>query len=642
MSVLKEKDKMTQVVLYIVCILAVTPAHAFNEEKLLQFDRTKLHVQAVEESLKPIHPGIPGKVQFWNRRARQFMYAPAFDFKPVQGAKVYRFTATAYGPGWRFVTNEPKTTLEPIWKDLPCGKFELQFSPIGVKGGDALRLNGPAQYKGIWFTKETGAEPKLFSFDPVNGATGYLFVVRMPKEYVFEAEEPWASLTPIWKDLPPGKVSLYVEGLERKGGKSLGKAGSIEFERKAVFNGPYHVPAFDYIEAGKQWLNWLADGVFKGWTKEGDPARLGQYPCKYEVAAIEGLLSLAEIEKDNTRRTKLLQMAMNAARTLIKGSFPSDWALAGFPPTYNRSGGYGKYEIVMMQYPADAGMAYLDLYAVTREKEFLDAAVRIAEIYKRTQLQNGTWHLLVDGRTGDKADKSMSPLMPYEPIRFLERLIHEYGMMAYRPVVESAWKWLDTEILQTFRFEGQFEDTCAGGSSEWNLSHWSACSAAELLFKRATNRTELVAMAEDALRLAEDQFVIWELPQHPEQFTPCALEQYMYMVSIQAGAAQFIRVYSLAYETTGKELYLAKAVAFANAMTVLQKESGGNFVNTYWKKARDGNDWGDWPNCHVYSARTMIEFGNFLKRHRLRISLNPESCGNAEAWYNSYVQSKIE
>ncbi|MCS6849914.1 MAG: hypothetical protein NZ700_01950, partial [Gemmataceae bacterium] len=65
-------------------------------------------------------------------------------------------------------------------------------------------------------------------------------------------------------------------------------------------------------------------------------------------------------------------MARNAARTLIKGSYPADWKLACFPPTYNKSrGNHGEYHVVMTQYPADAGMAYLDLYQATREKEFL-------------------------------------------------------------------------------------------------------------------------------------------------------------------------------------------------------------------------------------------------------------------------------
>jgi maltose/maltodextrin transport system substrate-binding protein len=600
----------------------------------VQFDRAALHAQAVEESLRPIRPGVPGKVSFWNQRSRMFIYVPAFHFEPVRGAKVYRFTATAYGPGWTFESKDPKATLEPIWKDLPDGKLELQFTALGMPRRDALRINGPAEYKGIPFEKKPGMAPLSFGMPLVKDATAYRFTVRQPKAYVFEADQPWAALTPIWKELPVGKVVLSVEGLDRKGGKSLGYARyvptgqqAVTFERKAVFNGPYHEPASDYIEAGERWLRWLAESQFKGWIKEGNPDKLAQYPCKYEAAAISGLVALAKRERNPVQKTQLLQMARNAARTLIKGSFPADWKLAHFPPTYNKSkGNAGEYQTVMMQYPAYAGLAYLDLYQATREKEFLDAAVRIAEVYRRTQLPNGTWHLLMDGKTGEKFAKSQSLLIPYQVIDFLERLIEEHGMNDYQAVRQLAWKWLESEVLTQFRFEGQFEDTTAGGSSNGNLSGLTAASIAKYLFKHGKDKPDYLAQAEEALRFAEDQFVIWEKPPYPEQFTPCVLEQYRYMVSVQAIAAHLMDAYGTAYETTGKELYLAKGIAIANAMTVLQKVSGGNFVNTYWVKS---NEWGGWPNCHEYSARKLIEFGETLKNHKQKTTWRSSNVGHA-------------
>src|SRR3989339_843220 len=100
----------------------------------------KLYQQAVEESLIPIRPGIPGQRPFWNTKATQFISVPSFDFKPVEGAEYYRFTAVSD-----------------------------------------------------------------------NG-----------KKHIFEAEKPWAPLTPIWAQLPVGDVSLTVEGLDAKNGKVLG------------------------------------------------------------------------------------------------------------------------------------------------------------------------------------------------------------------------------------------------------------------------------------------------------------------------------------------------------------------------------------------------------------------------------------
>lgn len=72
------------------CVLGVsrpgTSKALGAEEKLpLQFDKarspqaSRLHAEAVAESLIPIRPGVPGKVPSWNVKARRFTYAPAFD-----------------------------------------------------------------------------------------------------------------------------------------------------------------------------------------------------------------------------------------------------------------------------------------------------------------------------------------------------------------------------------------------------------------------------------------------------------------------------------------------------------------------------------------------------------------------------------
>ena len=518
-------------------------------EHVLTFDRAKLYAQAVEESLMPIQPGVPGKTVFWNRKAAGFIHAPAFDFEPVPGAAAYRFTArTAAG-----------------------------------------------------------------------------------REFTFVAAKPWAPLSPIWKELPVGQVELKVEGLAAKGGKVLATAKidgkpSRTFHRKAVFNGPYQEAAGDYGEAAYRWLKWLSKSHFKGWNKEGDAGKLEGYPAKSYGSAVSGLAVLASLEKGSFAKEWALRMSRNAARTLIKGSYPADWALAGFPPTYAHNAmGNMSYGTVMMHYPAAVGNHYLVLYEATREKEFLEAARRIADVYRKTQLENGTWHLLVEGETGEKTARSASYVIPFAIIGLCENLArHGYG--DYEPMATKAWAYIETDILSQFRFEGQFEDTGAAGGSAWNLSHYPANQAALYLFRHAQNDPARIALAEEALRFAEDQFVVWEesdrgliVDQFRDQFIPGALEQYKYMVAINASAADFITTWQAAYEATGNELHLAKAVAFANAMTAIQKKSGGDFVSTYW---RTGKGDGNWPNCHVGSSRALLDFDVRLKARGMSVPAN--------------------
>jgi hypothetical protein len=53
-----------------------------------------LHDQAIQQSSILIRPGIPGRRPFRNERSRRFMNVPTSDFKTVEGAGSYLFTAT--------------------------------------------------------------------------------------------------------------------------------------------------------------------------------------------------------------------------------------------------------------------------------------------------------------------------------------------------------------------------------------------------------------------------------------------------------------------------------------------------------------------------------------------------------------------
>ena len=52
----------------------------------------ELRARALQETAIPVRPGVPGEQPFWNGQAVQFLYAPAFDFKEIPGAKSYRAT----------------------------------------------------------------------------------------------------------------------------------------------------------------------------------------------------------------------------------------------------------------------------------------------------------------------------------------------------------------------------------------------------------------------------------------------------------------------------------------------------------------------------------------------------------------------
>ena len=65
-----------------------------------------------------VRPGGVNGSPFWNAFAWQFIYAPAFDFKPVDGAANYRFRLTdVQGREHVFCADSPQASLAPVWKD---------------------------------------------------------------------------------------------------------------------------------------------------------------------------------------------------------------------------------------------------------------------------------------------------------------------------------------------------------------------------------------------------------------------------------------------------------------------------------------------------------------------------------------------
>ena len=511
--------------------------------------------QSLEESLIPIRPGIPGESPFWNGYAIRFINVPAFDFKTVEGAAHYRFTAASE---------------------------------------------------------------------------------RDSMDHVFTADKPWNLLFPIWKELPAGMVNLTVEGMDGND-RVVGVSGTRRFYRAAVFCGIYHSPERDYRESALMGLQWLfRQQHYQRWLTESSPDTnyyLYCYPSKIIGAVVNSMLMYAALNPADSATA--MKIAINAGKYLVNASEPAGSPLPFFPPTYDgdlaeqiKTAGvsdreYAKRKTIeirdqlMIIYPADVGEAYLNLYEHTGIAAFLEAAIRIADTYAILQLENGTWYLTLNIHTGEHIDPNLC--IPTGIIHFLDRLIKDHGLQKYMINTEKAMNWIMDNPLKNFYWEGQFEDVPPSLAFR-NLSKGHVLSLACHFLQEGKNNPEKIETAEELIRFGEDQFIIWEQP-FPEEdentdnwITPCALEQYVYYVPIDASAARFIETFRIAYEATGKELYLAKARSLANSMTVAQDPVTGEYP-TYWEYERK-HQLDGWINCATADARAMLEFADFLEKHK--------------------------
>ena len=93
-----------------------------------------LNEQAAREYLEPVRPASEGRNPCWNKFAKKFMYAPAFDVPATPEAASYRFTVTRGGDSWTFTSGDAGASLSPVWNSIDPGQAELTVEALKADG----------------------------------------------------------------------------------------------------------------------------------------------------------------------------------------------------------------------------------------------------------------------------------------------------------------------------------------------------------------------------------------------------------------------------------------------------------------------------------------------------------------------------
>ena len=239
-----------------------------------------------------------------------------------------------------------------------------------------------------------------------------------------------------------------------------------------------------------------------------------------QSSVIHMMLRVAEMFPD--RKEQALRIARMSAEYLMCTRAPDSSPLAGFTATYASKGQKasdfaGQH---MLIYPADAGMAFLALYVVTKDGELLAAARKIAQTYMRLQDKDGTWYLKMNEKDGSPVTRNR--LVPTSVIDFLEELYAVTGDAEYRAAGDRAFAFIEHGPLTDWNWDGQFEDITPSTHKYQNLTKHNACDTAIYLVKRFPGDRHRLAQARDILRYAEDQFVMWRAPRSGSSMRPRA------------------------------------------------------------------------------------------------------------------------
>lgn len=479
--------------------------------------------------------------------------------------------------------------------------------------------------------------PPAFDFREHSHATTndvYQFTVydRDHKAHVFTAPKPWASLAPIWNELPVGQVTVICEGLWPSGvARSI--AGMRVFWKSAPFDGIRIEQRKSYAQAAKDALAYLLGSTNVCYMMDhGHPDRndrMNGFPSKMHGAIVSAMVRYARLEPK--RSAESLEVARRFADFLIRTSEPAGRPLADWPQTYTTNdcqkcvtpGNCGK---IMLLYPAEVGMAYLDLAEATGEAKWREAAERIAATYLKTRRADGTWPLMMRTDTGRECWPNT--LVPDVQLAFMRRLYEVTGDMRYRKIADECLAWIDAHPLKDWAWEAQFEDQKCEYKYQ-DLQQHNALSVCLCLLHDSPDDARRRAEAHDLVRYAEDQFVFWEKPldglrKKAVEFmfprydpgswihrwhVPCVVEQYACFVPVNASAAKTAHAFAAYGRTCGSELCLAKARALANRMVDVQQKDG--YIPTW--NTTPTKDF-EWINCHVYCATALYELHCLLER----------------------------
>ena len=475
-----------------------------------------------------------------------------------------------------------------------------------------------------------------FNYKPVAGAAKYRFELKSHKDgstHRFEAAVPHAPLSPVWTAVPTGDFELKVTAISATG-ETLGVAGEGKYFRAAPFDGPYLQPVLPYDASGQLALDKaLAKPYVEHWLTHKEPDwdyYFYRYPAKLFGSLVVGAVTQARYKAGTPEGARATELARIVADYLIKISFPAGAPFEYFPPAYGGKtvGKNPKSHMQLTNYmviaAAESGQAYLDLYDLTGDKKYFEAAKRISQTYLKTQLPNGSWILYVNHETGQPTAPKHA--IPTSTINYFERLKNDYKVEGLQPAIDRAFAWIMENPVKTFEWLAQYEDVGLSNAPMYRrMSREQPCDFAIYLCRTRANDPKMIALAEELIRFSEDQFITWEDMEDivvngnntkrrpfddnetkPGWYSktwllPVVHEQYGFWMPSARNTGLMIETYWHAYLATKKEVYLAKALSIANNFTRVQEVHQGEYPTMFTPHPMNY-----WLNNSIYPAKVMI------------------------------------
>ena len=263
----------------------------------------------------------------------------------------------------------------------------------GEKPGEFRRIGWNA------LVKQRFMHPPVLTYTRMEGAVNYRCVVcwrdAQGDSHTARLDSglPKFDLAEVWEGMPAsGPFQISAEAVD-PAGKLLAKAGS-SCQRIAPFQDRYRPAKSSYTAAGVKTVAWLLKQHPGG----------GSFPVLFYSSYIRLLTTYIRTNPQGELAKQALAQAEKYGQDMLKGSTAGDWVYANVPMSHNP-------KVFQVARGGMAGLAYLDLYAATQDKQWFNAATRIADALKKNQLSNGRWPFRVD-RNRARCWRTILPTRP--------------------------------------------------------------------------------------------------------------------------------------------------------------------------------------------------------------------------------------
>jgi hypothetical protein len=563
-------------------------AHADRTPREWKFTRQpdpELVEAARKESLVPIRPGEPGKRDFWTEYA-------------IQGG-----VCVLYRDGQKMVQKHKEV--------MPYDEYRYK-AKAGNWGGANLPFGCVAA--------------PAFNFAPIAEAVRYRLSLRttdhtgkLQAEHSFEATQPWAPLSQVW-----GKVefklndheqnrrwSLTAVGLDAAG-KEVGTPVTQGFQLRSTFAGPYHEPARSYRQAALMHGRWMRDNPRNADARAvvgaGDYTGSGGDGQLWYItfSAFYGAQIVYELTDNAEERADALRMLREVG----------DWWEKNFKHNYLPDT-YQGWVFDQHVY----GIAYLDLYRMTGDKKYADAARLLAERLVAKQMPNGNW-TEVDPASGSMAHDPATGLYywygkyaaswpadidPSSLLYFLGRVRLELKTDAFKANEEKCWRWLVDNSIARFDWRKQGPGESSHLKMPWATIPDYALHAFEYMALDLPGRDEDVALMTDLLRWCEDRAVDWQRKEDKLLVYPRFVPPADRATPAQNGAiGRLALAYARLAALTGNKLHRAKAEALAGSLIVAQNPVTGQLSDNYLSIDPAISGSGDGGNRGEFAGKALM------------------------------------